>query len=911
MDYFSDLMESYEKLKKRTFKLTYILEADTPKVKPEDKVSVSQDQAVDGVGAAVAFMKDNLADIQKGTNKEKKELTTPTGIKIKFYVGPGKGGTAATGLPVRPPEGEEEVTAPRSAETIGQQVIKANSGVSFGEVGIINGKDVTISPKLEAKPDQFEKFVGKFVAGAETGEEDGVARTVQQAAAIKAQQEAEAEQKRWEDLGNKADAVFLERINEETGESLYSVDPTDPNNISAGVEAIQETFKDLKKYCLSVTIKPKPKYCEFPGMFATGQGNAAWGYKLANGQAIGVEGETEQIPPGLIVKVAQNHRDFMKFLTGKAKDEDCENINKKVGMYDDKLLIFGGNQETGVVINTMNDLQIDALAAVKKRCEEVELKTLAGPVSPGGTGLNTIRSTVDEKCMVAAVALSKAQSLPAGKARDDAVSASLRDIAVYIGGKGQRLIEWSRARLDESGDAETARTFDSWSGEQVLLEQAELASTDGGRPLVRYAMMTILRHMQFAKAMDADSAGDLSTEGGSGGRSDTVLYYEDKNKAKAEAACKLLELDPEKALRRSSDGKMWELGVGQKDQKDEIGKAKLGEYNNTARRRAAIRGDFRKDAVDKKGTPIVDDQGNPVQVAAEDKKFQEGFTEWADELQFGDITTGPGKDRWEAFLGFEEQLESDIAAMGKSVRDGNTYTSNGKIKSTQPEQVCSELQTIIQGKLSYDQAKETELGQTFLGGDADFKNAATREVAAELFERQARIKMVQEAVEDDSDPVKQQAAKDWIIRNAIMTGGNYRDIVSDITSHKSNRSLVFRHNEVFRQMAEANDADIAARALGKTQDTVTFNTTGGKGSTIKISVGGVSCDLGFEGTDTTKGRETRTVCSVGLESAEQMGQYFPGIPSERVTASTLHQYMVGQMRLLETLINQTKSSQAL
>ena len=128
-----------------------------------------------------------------------------------------------------------------------------------------------------------------------------------------------------------------------------------------------------------------------------------------------------------------------------------------------------------------------------------------------------------------------------------------------------------------------------------------------------------------------------------------------------------------------------------------------------------------------------------------------------------------------------------------------------------------------------------------------------------------------------------------------MTGGNYRDIVTNITSHDENRSLVFRHNEVFQKMADPN-ADVS------------FDF---KGSSLHILVDGLQCNLGFERTYSGEEVETRTDVSIPVKSAEKMGRSFDGPVKGSLGDSTLHQYMVGQMRLLETLINQTKDTSLL
>jgi len=853
MDYFSELLESYDKLKKRTFKLTYLTEAEDKKKKKEEKEEPKTDAATMQKAKAAA---DNA--IAKAPSIASSEIVS-NGLKVDNVLG------EPTGLIIY-----KNITN----GSVGVQGLGPQGGI------LSIDKYDTKTKTVARVPDAYNKFVEKLAGETE------LSKTSQESLEQDKTQEqldAEAAEAAFEALA-KPETIFLEKIDEETGEPVYNVDPEDPTNILGAVKALTETFKALVNYCV-IRTQPKPIYCDNMGSYLTGQARGAFGFKLANGIAIDEDGKVGNLTPGLIDQAARSNKDFMKFLTGEG---DCETIGRKVGHYDGKLFLFGedtndkGEPRSGVVIKTTNELQNDALEAVKNQCPDFKARELRGPQSPNQHGLNTIRATVDEKCMVAAVSLAHAQT---NEERQEV----FRDIAAYISGKGQALIEYAKVKVGE----DVALDLEAYSEEEILMEQANLASTDGGRPLVRYTMMTILRHMQFAQAMGADSAGDLSKAGGSGARSDTVLYYKEENRATAEAACELLGLDPNKALTPSEEsGYAWELGVGQKDKMHSIGDAKLGEYNTAARRVEAIRGEFLNDAVDEEGNPIVDDEGNPVQVAAQDKQFQEGFTEWADQLQFGD--EGQESDRFKEFLKFEEELEADVTSMQQLVDTGGTYLGDGKIKALSPEGVCKELGEIVKGKLSYDDLKDTELGKALAGEGLDFKNAADRNRASELIGRQARIKMVKEALDD---PAKQQAAKDWIIRNAVMTGGNYRDIVTVITSHDDNKSLAIKHNKPFQNMT-AKGANVS------------FTFPEG-GSTIGISAGGVPCSLGFEGTNSAAGRETRTLVKIDKETASKIGTDFDGIPANSENSSTFIQYLEGQKQLLEMLLNQPKRNQVL
>ena len=230
-------MESYSKLKKRTFKLTYISEAEegkkggkTQEVKPEDKISLNQDQKNEGAIAAVAFMTANLKEIQVATYQNMAEFKLPLQDKgtIQFWMvsasapkrvkpaqPPGseayKGSTPPTDS-ATPTDSAEEEGGEEVAEN-GPQVIKSRSGQDFGEVAIVTGGAVSISPDLQAREESFSKFVGKFSAKADTGDEDSNEKAAKIAADEAKEQKRlaeEAEQLRRETLG-----VLLDEANAE------------------------------------------------------------------------------------------------------------------------------------------------------------------------------------------------------------------------------------------------------------------------------------------------------------------------------------------------------------------------------------------------------------------------------------------------------------------------------------------------------------------------------------------------------------------------------------------------------------------------------------------------------------------------------------------------------------------------
>ena len=78
MDYFSELLESYNKLKKRTFKLTYITEGQG------DEVDANFGA---GEAAAKAAIAANLVKIQ-AADSSNPAIVQGAGVEIEMWIGP-------------------------------------------------------------------------------------------------------------------------------------------------------------------------------------------------------------------------------------------------------------------------------------------------------------------------------------------------------------------------------------------------------------------------------------------------------------------------------------------------------------------------------------------------------------------------------------------------------------------------------------------------------------------------------------------------------------------------------------------------------------------------------------------------------------------------------------------------------
>ena len=687
----------------------------------------------------------------------------------------------------------------------------------------------------------------------------------------------------------------FEQINPETGEPKYSLDPENPANAIRAVRAVQDTMNDLATLCSGGGNKLY-KWCDQAGTFLTGKGNATFTYKLTNGVAMGPDGETTSIPPGLLSDAAENHRDFIQMLTNppltdEDKEERCKSMNDKVGYYNGKLLFFGksldsdGKISNGVAINTSKTSYMynDALKALQNTCGNTWNPTSIATQKISNKALNTIRGTVNEKALQIAVKLSR----PGITAEER--KSLYKDLAQYIYEKRESLIAYAQTQPPKNPE-DVAADLDSFADQEILMEQSRLAETEGGAALVRYTLGVIKQHQEFVQIMGAEDADDFAKGGGSGARSDTVFVY--SNYEEAVAACERVGLDPKKAITKGQGeyaGK-FEIGIGQKDKDGGISSFKMGEYNSTERRRNAIR------------------SGG---ISAGDTDFAPGFYNWADNLQFGGpVDRPPAKERYDNMMAFEEDLEAEVARVEEQLTSGAFVIDNntGKPKSQSGESVCKAIGRIIKQALKYPSAlsdragTEKELGELFYKGDVDWTDSSQRARAAELLGRQVRIRRVAEALENGS-PEEQQAAQDWIIRNAMMTGGNSRDIVQLQTSYTEGRSYATKHNEIFN-------------LINQNPDRVKFTTSPGSTS-YGIEIDGLNITLGFERTDSASGPSTRTVLNMPKKTVQdsRLSTEIKNTPASNSGVdqdvapqeeSALIGFIKMQMKLFEEILNQSK-----
>lgn len=853
MDYFSELLESYTKLKKRTFKLTYINEQEDPNEATSKALG-----SAEGATAAEPYMipgsQGALWQSRTGAQEGRWTFTKD----LAAYKANQKGGRS-------------------------MPVLNDPNDPGFSEL---------------------RSFLGGGGGGKDSGVDSGKKEETEDSEADAAEKQAELEAQ----AAEKAPFHF-----EKAG---YSTDKNDPENISQGIAAVERTMIGLNQYCDGFENPDKaPIICspQQKTRLISSEGNASFSYKLANAEVVSQDGAMEQAPPGLLNDVSENHDEFMSFLYSPPSDpkeleQKCNSLNSKVGFHNGNIIVFGNDKDSdgkptaGLTFSTKdNKLYDEVLNSVRNSCgnnwkpERTFTQTVANPKA-----LNTIRGSINEKALVLAITLDDPNATPEQKRE------AVRNLALYAKEKEEYLRDYTKGLYE--GQEDKTKDLNSYYEAQVLAEEAQLAEAEGAPGVLRYLLESVQQTRGFVQELGANGAYDNSKGGGQGDRADTVATF--NTQADAEAAAERLGLDPKAAVRVGRPGTpgegLFEIGIGQKLKAGEIDGFKMGEYNTNQRRRDAIRGDL-----------------------TNDPKFDRRFYKWADERQFGGpVDQGEAKERFDRMVDFEDSLESSIQSIETSMTSGRVFVGpDGKIKSQSGEQTCGAVAKQFTQAMGYQDGnqigpeapREAQEFHDVFFGKTDWSDVAEREKGTEAVSRKARMKTVQQAVEDpeayleargdleglspEERQIKvdqtRQAGQDWVVRNMLLTGGNATDITQLQTSTKTGESLATDHNAVLNMITENPD-----------KVEYSFDGFG-----VKATIDGLSVNLSFERTDATKGsgraKETRAVCSQDKQTTKdpRVSQEFKpdrkrrGKPQEE---STFHSFIRRQAQLFEEFLNSSK-----
>ena len=340
-----------------------------------------------------------------------------------------------------------------------------------------------------------------------------------------------------------------------------------------------------------------------------------------------------------------------------------------------------------------------------------------------------------------------------------------------------------------------------------------------------------------------------------GGRADANMGYE------TEADVPSWMGEPERIKEGPNKGKFI-VGVGQKRIK-EIGKVKFGELNSIERLNGIATGEIQAG-----------------------ENLEAGFQRKMDQTQY----KGPGSDRQQAANDFMKQTEADIQRTVAPLRETQTYLdADGKIKASDPESKLKLIGNRVKSMLGYNALRNSTLGKALFKGSGDFQdfsNEATQGKVAELVAREARMKKYKDEIESGN-----QAARDAMIRQVMVCGMNAKDMTQLITTDEG-KTYAVPHNEVFKRICKAENSDDPSK-----KPTIQI-----KGMTCTITTpDGLSVSFNQERSYSGGKVTTRSVTKISPESIEALNML-----GKDQNESTLHQFLEGQMKLLQEILNSSK-----
>jgi hypothetical protein len=881
MDYFSELLSSYDQLKKRTFKLRFISEQEKAAApKPQEDKPLNAQQLHQGAATALTTIQAAVGKIKNLGQANGVTITSPAGARVELWLAKGTASKSAAG----------------AGQAIADTVVKAKSGTHFGAVLDAGAKGAfTWSPQLVNQTKKYNEFVKKFIG---TGAEDGSSESVENTANASNQAELDAQAAREAELAEQRKKVggFLEQ------EGL--LEGVGPHRV---VYELAQVKGNIEKYCRdneSSTDRKLKNMCSNANSYvAAGEGGKGLEYKLGTLEVKSVDASGVLQPSTPTASVRLDLARSANFLTSWMTDLDperCADVTKKIGVFgksldkegdfdagSGKLVLFGSTPEDAVVLGKPNAPQRLALKNIKKTCPE-QYDNLSKVVNNtvDGKAKNAVKGTFFEALLVFQTKAFAAQNLK-GKAKKDALEAAIQDLQKVIK-DNYRILK--QVVEDWENNPNRGQSIDAAFDMSVQMKL--LDNLTGDAATLKESLMKELRAAQpFISFMNADDISHGGTVSKTGQRADINFIYNDETVAreKAEAiGSSVQELMDDKG---KPTGK-YAVPVGLKRIKKLKG-PKFGEINSRERMLALI----------------TDAPG-----LENDRNIEKGFQESMRKKIFG--TTKKNTDREKRMVDYALQLEQDLEETTEQLVSGNTFIDDeGMIKSQTPGGILNKLAEQLLTILNLKDAKNSLLSSAFFyeegnkltikpfDGESD-ESVDYRRRSQELVMRTARFNRlkndangVPRSDDDTREEIeqRQQAARDYMIKSALVCGSNTQNMTQLVVTDKG-EALPVKHNAAFDAICAANNTK---------PPTVEFDFEG-RESSVQITGEGLSVSLKQEHTSSGEGdnkkSDTRSDVSMTKATLEKIVAVLP--TSEN--SSTLLQYLEGQMRLLETLITQAK-----
>tara|TARA_R110001583_G_scaffold22132_6_gene83257 strand:- start:2677 stop:5370 length:2694 start_codon:yes stop_codon:yes gene_type:complete len=895
MDYFSELLESYTKLKKRTFKLTYINEAEEKK---EGKEEPTTDAATTAKAQETADAA--IADAPEISSEE----IAAKGLKVKNVVG------EPTNMIIY-----------KNVKTgaVGVQGLGPQGGI----LSIDKNVGTSTAPKLERNQEAYDEFVKKL-----SGESD-LSQTSKDSLE---QDEETAETEAAE--AQQAEADRLTRLG--TLGSLIDMDPERFPNAQE-IKALEQKNKDQLDSLCELDRLPKHICANDRSMTQYIGGSRALSLesKLVNGtgQVINADGKLErtQIDSDTIKDVFDINLQLLQEM-GKG-DPSCEFVGKRIGMVGKgKVVIFTNpdREDTakaeGIVFPKTGLLKgiVDGLASCQND-EGIKQHNYSG----GTNSLNETKGRFNELFMgVMCQIYSTARGWRGQNLTPEQKSAEL---ATVLDRLKSQMAEQEAELLDFAGQTPLSEQGVDLESFPLMEEIDNQINTLQNPEQVRNVLQQMMIQMAtLVKQVEADDIIPAGTAQRLGGKVDNYFLY----------------VGPDSLERASSRAKYVGLKPG-----DAVSTTPAQLYAEASpAKQEAVAG-----ALERQGLSI-DDDTTPIATLSIGNKMSVGNTVKFGDLSLnralviamGDPITGPSQPEDEqayyaklhTSLGMDPTQQAatktymePIQAEAKRcslLSQGATYVSeDGEIKLTDPEHDATTAGGISVAKFTYG-AK----GSAFYSactkqipnpnGDdpktvtvqADFQDPKVQKYMTESLQRDFLARQFAQDLDGD-DPVAAQGARDslcMIAGSTIMEMSEMGQIVTqekgsenpdynpDLPAGPDNveylddqETIILNQNDVLRAIGEARKNPLWKPAMSGS--TITFDLeVNGKKIQYSMNMERQHGNAAFSG-------------KMSKENADAAGKRVRRLSrgtgtSKPENQDTMYSYLKGQVSLLETLLQQ-------
>ena len=871
MDYFSDLMESYEKLKKRTFKLTYISEAEAPM---EDA----------GGGDAFGTIQGILQDAPEGEY-----------VPMPAEEYPGLGNfhyrkSNAGGVTVRHGRSQATVLDPE-----GQKATENAKG------------------KPNAAGDKMLELLYKALAGKE--EEKDPQSQADDAVAEEARLQAEAKEARLTTLGS-----LLDESPERFAEQGKSIKELETKNA--------ETLEELcKKGLISDIIcgpKDSPKDRVRP-QYIGGSRGISLESKLVNGTGF-ISFDENGMMVRQQVGEQQIHDAFLSNLDlleemGR-KDPDCDYVKGRLGKVgDNKVVLFtnpdgdGDPQEgvgTGGIVLTPNALHNSMLDHFKKGGCEIEKYEFKGSTN----ALNETKGRFNEGFMGLITRVYAAvRGFPRG-ATDAQKRATLKPLIDGFEEDTQATLTSLQEFAGETPMADQGIELESYPLMEEVERELETLTADGGVKNLISQMMVQMGGL--IKRLGADDIIAGGTAQRLGGKVDNFFMYQGADGlATAQSRAHYLGLKPQdvvtqtpadlydnatEALKPQIEKTLSRQGLSASDTTTQLHLLSAGNKLSV--------GDTVKFGDLSLGRGMDIAMGNPVEKWGSKSSLPADEVAWYakldDSLQFDPTDLGPTG----SVATYTAPIQAKFKKCDLLSQEASYADVNGNIVLSNPGQIAATLQRTAQDSFVYGQKDSNfyaactqmvpnpgtpppkQVRELRDLTDPDNQKRASESLQRDFLTHQFRTDY------DSGTPDERAGATDNLCRMAGATIMEQTEMGQIVTMEGTDEEpLVVNQNDILRGMGEARkNGTLKIEFSGSTQH-------------FRFKVNGkmITYSTNFE---RQKGRPAMSG-SISKEDTAKVGRRVKSLSPKQIKSDTMYQYMVGQMRLLETLINQAKSNHSL